>query len=815
MPLPILSLFAAGIAFLIVPVTPADAKAVISEVHWAGSDFSASDEWLEIGESDPGPGSGTGPGTALGGWTLTSVNSSGIEVVLFTFPGDTVLLPGEYLIISHFGASQSRLLSEPAFVAPAVSLPNTKLLLRLRDASGQVMDEVDDGVGAPLAGENLSSPVRKSSMERIDLFGSGTDSANWETAVRAVGIDDGAPVMATPGFPREEGLFENSSSAVSSVSTVTSSSSVPSVPSAPSVPPAPSSSASSLSQASASSSGVSSSSPSCPAFDPYIALQSGVTVAEEKVTLNIQILQRYGSLGSAVCSVDFGDGAVMPSCNPSAHSYDRVGSYTIRADVRSSCGETLSRTLSVSVLPKGGAVQPASDSIPSAQTAAGDQPSGGEKPVTDRRPVSAPSDGFILNAVLPNPAGKDGGKEWVEIINTSAGTADLEGWSLRLPHAKKGKFTFGSVGFAPREAKRFSDTALGMTLGNASGELSLVDPSGSPVAVLTWKDIRDGVIVRPPVAQRGSIRARVTHVLDGDTMDVVVPGTVDRTERVRLIGIDAPELHSSDPTQVMLGKRAADFLRQLVIGDEVILAQGPDERDAYGRVLAYVQTADGDLLQEIILREGLATVYLKYPFAREAEFLGYQQEAQEILSGIWSVLGIATRAHAEERKEEQIMYSNILTATAAAEPSFSAASTRSPYGPEPAPEPESVLFSVPGTLTATTEPKKKSSSSRKSAAPKKKASSSKKAKSAKKSSSSKKSGSEPAFTPLHSAMTPELLALNALIQPQDEETKIPEEVEEDEPGFPFVTLGIALSGAISAGGGVGWTLAKRREGKSS
>ncbi|MDD4319700.1 MAG: lamin tail domain-containing protein [Candidatus Peribacteraceae bacterium] len=230
------------VAFASVPAT-GSGTAVISEVLWMGSDLSAADEWVEIVS--------VGGETALDGWTLTSLNASGEEAVLFTFAAEDVLQEGEYVIVANGGAADSRLLEEPRFVTSGMSLPNTKLLLRLRNASGALMDEVDDGIGVPFAGANPSGGI-KAGMERIDLTGSGALKENWTTATDSCGFDSGAAVLGTPGFAFGSCATATSSESASS-ETMTSSSSISSCPAPTEGCGWSSSSSSSLSSASPSS----------------------------------------------------------------------------------------------------------------------------------------------------------------------------------------------------------------------------------------------------------------------------------------------------------------------------------------------------------------------------------------------------------------------------------------------------------------------------------------------------------------------------------------------------------------------------------
>lgn len=127
----------------------ASAKVVISEVQWMGTDLSTADEWIEIACITPSEGSEECP---VGNWTLTSLNAKNEEAVIARFATGAAIGSGKYVVIANAGASASRLEANPWIITPAISLPNSKLLLRLRSATGTLMDAVDDGVGAPLAG---------------------------------------------------------------------------------------------------------------------------------------------------------------------------------------------------------------------------------------------------------------------------------------------------------------------------------------------------------------------------------------------------------------------------------------------------------------------------------------------------------------------------------------------------------------------------------------------------------------------------------------------------------------------------------------
>jgi len=129
------------------------------------------------------------------------------------------------------------------------------------------------------------------------------------------------------------------------------------------------------------------------------------------------------------------------------------------------------------------------------------------------------------------------------------------------------------------------------------------------------------------------LKATVTRVVDGDTLDVLVDG---REERVRLIGVDAPEVRGeAEP----YGAEGMAFARQRLTGQAVDLELDVEERDRYGRLLAYVWIG-GELFNETLVREGYATVMTVPPNVKYAErFVALQEEAREAGTGLWGLPG--------------------------------------------------------------------------------------------------------------------------------------------------------------------------------
>jgi len=125
-------------------------------------------------------------------------------------------------------------------------------------------------------------------------------------------------------------------------------------------------------------------------------------------------------------------------------------------------------------------------------------------------------------------------------------------------------------------------------------------------------------------------KARVTQVVDGDTL--ILAGGV----RVRLLGIDAPEMERDGRAAEFLAHKAKAYLAQLTEGKEVRLEYGPLRYDHYGRLLAHIFLADNTLVEAALLRQGLARVYFHPPNLSYREvLLAAQTEAMDAGRGVW------------------------------------------------------------------------------------------------------------------------------------------------------------------------------------
>ena len=152
----------------------------------------------------------------------------------------------------------------------------------------------------------------------------------------------------------------------------------------------------------------------------------------------------------------------------------------------------------------------------------------------------------------------------------------------------------------------------------------------------------------------GGFEARVAHVYDGDTLKLA------DGRRVRLIGVNTPEMGRDGTPDQPLAQVARRWLEQRIGTGPVYLVPGVEARDRYGRLLAHLYLPDGRLASEELLRQGLGhalavgrnTRLLACLFAADARAMaehqgvwasGFQSAGRVAVSGFAAVSGRITR----------------------------------------------------------------------------------------------------------------------------------------------------------------------------
>jgi micrococcal nuclease len=130
----------------------------------------------------------------------------------------------------------------------------------------------------------------------------------------------------------------------------------------------------------------------------------------------------------------------------------------------------------------------------------------------------------------------------------------------------------------------------------------------------------------------GPARGVVADVIDGDTVRLA------SGEKIRYLMVDTPEITQGKTD--CFGREARDYNAELVLGQEVELTYDEECSDAYGRLLAYVESPDGEI-NTLLVERGFACVLHIPPNGddRESEFMTLELEARGSFTGMWGACG--------------------------------------------------------------------------------------------------------------------------------------------------------------------------------
>ena len=122
---------------------------------------------------------------------------------------------------------------------------------------------------------------------------------------------------------------------------------------------------------------------------------------------------------------------------------------------------------------------------------------------------------------------------------------------------------------------------------------------------------------------------RVERVIDGDTVELAGLGNT------RLIGVDTPEVYGGVECY---GRAASAFAKRVLApGTRVRVELGREERDRYGRLLAYVWLDDGRLFNGLLVEQGYAVPLTVPPNDDLAQrFVAAARRARRAQAGLWS-----------------------------------------------------------------------------------------------------------------------------------------------------------------------------------
>jgi len=147
-------------------------------------------------------------------------------------------------------------------------------------------------------------------------------------------------------------------------------------------------------------------------------------------------------------------------------------------------------------------------------------------------------------------------------------------------------------------------------------------------AALVGYDWLKGILKEDRAFQYGDY-IRVTRVIDGDTV------LLDNGERLRYIGINAPELGKTEATECFALEATTENQR-LVEGQSIRIEKDVSERDMYGRLLGYVYLKDGTFVNMELISNGFANAAAYPPdIAKSVLFSELEKVARDAKRGLW------------------------------------------------------------------------------------------------------------------------------------------------------------------------------------
>lgn len=158
--------------------------------------------------------------------------------------------------------------------------------------------------------------------------------------------------------------------------------------------------------------------------------------------------------------------------------------------------------------------------------------------------------------------------------------------------------------------------------------------SGNAIASAGALAIAAALVACTPSPPAEGEAGEVVAVVDGDTIDVA---TSRGEVRVRLIGIDSPELGRNGQTSECYAEEARDYLDDLVYGRTVQLVSDPtqDDTDRYDRLLRHV-LIDGDSAALAAIEAGTGIEYTyDSPYGGHDAHQRAQADATAAHRGLW------------------------------------------------------------------------------------------------------------------------------------------------------------------------------------
>lgn len=157
-------------------------------------------------------------------------------------------------------------------------------------------------------------------------------------------------------------------------------------------------------------------------------------------------------------------------------------------------------------------------------------------------------------------------------------------------------------------------------------------------ASIAWDPYTNSVIVDStgaPIVVKNPILANmqavvVDHAIDGDTF------VLNSGEKVRMIGIDAPEVSGPYTSAEFYGEQASAYTKSALTGKTVYLDKDVSETDKYDRLLRYVYLEDGTFFNLLLIKEGYAEAVRYPPDVKHAVLFDAEEKmSRDSKRGLW------------------------------------------------------------------------------------------------------------------------------------------------------------------------------------
>ena len=148
---------------------------------------------------------------------------------------------------------------------------------------------------------------------------------------------------------------------------------------------------------------------------------------------------------------------------------------------------------------------------------------------------------------------------------------------------------------------------------------------------------------------------RVSRVVDGDTLDIEIADRDKSVTRIRLWGVDTPEVAGTRGGEMHFGPEASAFAKRTLTGRDVHIVLSPKStRGKYGRLLAYVfMSRGGQMFNEMVLEEGYAYADHRFDHHYMDRFKRIEKQARRSGAGLWKDVTFDTMPSWRQRFEKK------------------------------------------------------------------------------------------------------------------------------------------------------------------